>query len=93
MISLAPSRIWWTSRLGRLFIERARRAPEDRARRLERSRNVGDAELQRLEVGDAAAERLALAHVSNRLVERRLPAASPRYAAGAETVPTDGETM
>src|SRR5271166_4833179 len=62
-------------RFGRMLVERARRPPEHRTRRLERSRDIRDPELQRLKVGDAAAERLALAHIGDRFVERRLPAA------------------
>jgi tetratricopeptide (TPR) repeat protein len=62
-------------RLERLLVERARRPPQDRARSFQRSRDVGDPKLQRLEIGDPPPERLALAHVGDRLVERRLSAA------------------
>ena len=60
---------------GALRVERGRGAPEQRARGFELGRHVGEAELQRLELVEAFAERLALLHVGERLFERRLRAA------------------
>ena len=58
-----------------LAVERGCRAPHKGARRLELGRHIGQAKLQRLEFVEAFAERFALLHVSERLVERVLRAA------------------
>ena len=65
-------------------VERRGGAPQERARRFELRRHVGELELQRLEIRDALAEGLALARVGERLVERRLRAAER---AGADIEP------
>ena len=61
--------------VGILGVERRGGVPQKCARGFERGRHVGEAELQRLEFVEPFAERLALFHVGERLLQRRLCAA------------------
>ena len=53
-------------------VEQRARAVHEQAGRVDGGRHVGEHELQALEVGDLAAELLALLHVAGREVERAL---------------------